>query len=144
MSESMKQEKKKRPDVKRVVTYLTLDQFIWLKALASELSLKTGRWVKRPEVWSTLVERCRKETGGRIAPIFRGPFGAQSVVVMLDPATESAVNALETEFEKSHPTLPVSDSLFLRSLVAHFTQQETPHVCAERCLESLPAPRRDA
>lgn len=139
--------KKKRKDdasVLQITCYTSPLHFLWLKAVAAELSLIRGHWVKRTELWTCLVKR-GQTVREEIKPYHRSPTGTYHIVVaFIDRKIEPLLNSLESEFGKRNPTLPVSDSLFLRSLVAHFALQETPHDCAERCAETVPAPRRDA
>lgn len=129
-------------DVLSINCYTDMGHFLWLKALAAELSLVRGYWVRRKEIWTCLVKRVEIEKIV-IPPVHTLPK-LQMTVAVIDRKIEPILNSLELEFGKRNPTLSVSDSLFLRSLVAHFALQETPHDCAERCAETVPAPRRDA
>ena len=140
MPENKKRERDR--DTLSINCYTDMEHFLWLKALAAELSLMRGYWVRRKELWTCLVKRAELEKT-IIPPVHTLPK-LQMAVAIIDRKIEPTLNSLELEFGKRNPTLSVSDSLFLRSLVAHFAQMETPHACAERCNAAVPAPRRNA
>ena len=125
-----------RPPVIRVASMMEEEHALWLNALAGDLSYMGGKRMTRAAIWNALFKRVEIEKPD-FPPLMAAPLRGRSVVAFLDVKTESRLNLLEAEFGRAHPVIPVCDALYIRSLIAHFAQQETPHACAERCLEAL-------